>query len=43
LRAATLYQNRKNWLPAYQRIEILRRLARFVQRDFELFALLIAR
>lgn len=42
-RAAKLYQNRKTWLPAYQRIEILRRLASLVQRDFEIFALLIAR
>ena len=42
-RAAVLFQNRKAWLPTYQRIDILRRLARLVQRDFELFALLIAR
>jgi acyl-CoA reductase-like NAD-dependent aldehyde dehydrogenase len=42
-RAAKLHEDRKSWLPAYRRIEILRRLARLVQRDFELFALLIAR
>jgi acyl-CoA reductase-like NAD-dependent aldehyde dehydrogenase len=42
-RAAAVYENRRAWLPTYQRIEILRRLARLVQRDFELFALLIAR
>jgi acyl-CoA reductase-like NAD-dependent aldehyde dehydrogenase len=43
VRASALYQARKSWLPAHQRIEILRRLARLVQRDFEIFALLIAR
>lgn len=42
-RAAKLHEDRACWLPAYRRIEILRRLARLVQRDFELFALLIAR
>ena len=42
-RAAALHENRASWLPAHQRIEILRRLARLVQRDFEIFALLIAR
>ena len=42
-RAAALHQNRAGWLPAHQRIEILRRLARLVQRDFEVFALMIAR
>jgi acyl-CoA reductase-like NAD-dependent aldehyde dehydrogenase len=42
-RAAGLYRNRAGWLPAHRRIEILRRLARLVQRDFEIFALLIAR
>jgi acyl-CoA reductase-like NAD-dependent aldehyde dehydrogenase len=42
-RATALYQNRTAWLPAHKRIEILRRLARLVERDFEIFALLIAR
>jgi acyl-CoA reductase-like NAD-dependent aldehyde dehydrogenase len=42
-RAAKLHEDNKSWLPAYQRIEILRKLARLVQRDFELFAVLIAR
>lgn len=42
-RASALHENRASWLPAHQRIEILRRLARLVQRDFEIFALLIAR
>jgi acyl-CoA reductase-like NAD-dependent aldehyde dehydrogenase len=41
--AGALYRNRSAWLPSYKRIEILRRLARLVQRDFEIFALLIAR
>jgi acyl-CoA reductase-like NAD-dependent aldehyde dehydrogenase len=43
VRAAGAFENRRAWLPAYQRIEILRRLAGLVQRDFEFFALLIAR
>jgi acyl-CoA reductase-like NAD-dependent aldehyde dehydrogenase len=42
-RAAKLYQNRSGWLPAHQRIAILRRLASLVQRDAEVFAMLIAR
>jgi acyl-CoA reductase-like NAD-dependent aldehyde dehydrogenase len=42
-RAENLFRNRKAWLPAHERIAILRRLARLVERDFEFFALLIAR
>ncbi len=42
-RAASLYETRTAWLPAHRRIGILRRLAQLVQRDFEIFALLIAR
>ncbi len=42
-RAAALSKNRKSWLPAHQRIEVLRHLAQLVQRDFEIFAVLIAR
>jgi acyl-CoA reductase-like NAD-dependent aldehyde dehydrogenase len=42
-RAVNAFADRANWLPAYERIAILNRLARLVERDFELFALLIAR
>ncbi len=42
-RAAACFSNRRSWLPAFERIEILRRLARLVERDFEIFAMLIAR
>jgi acyl-CoA reductase-like NAD-dependent aldehyde dehydrogenase len=41
--AARLFSRRARWLPAFQRIEILRRLARLVENDRELLALLIAR
>ena len=41
--AAQTFSNRGNWLPAYQRFEILKRLARLVEGDRELLALLIAR
>ena len=41
--AVRIFSNRANWLPAYQRIEILRRLARLVDRDRDHLALLIAR
>ena len=37
------FAHRAGWLPAFERIAILRRLARLVERDFEIFALLIAR
>ena len=42
-RAARCFADRSGWLPAYQRIDILRRLARLVEREFDNFAMLIAR
>ena len=42
-RAARCFANRPSWLPPYKRIEILKRLARLVQYEFDDFALLIAR
>lgn len=42
-RAARVYQDRSNWLPAHRRIDILRHLARLVRRDAETLAMLIAR
>ena len=42
-RAARCFADRSIWLPAYKRIEILKRLARLVEREFDQFALLIAR
>ena len=41
--ASQCFADRTNWLPAYKRIEILKRLAVLVQRDFDDFALGIAR
>ena len=41
--AFRIFSNKSNWLPAYRRIEILRRLAQLVERDQDLLALLIAR
>jgi acyl-CoA reductase-like NAD-dependent aldehyde dehydrogenase len=41
--AAQLFSTRENWLPAWQRIEILRRLARLVDNDRDQLAVLIAR
>lgn len=41
--ASALYRDRKQWLPAYRRIEILRRLIALMQLEAENFALLIAR
>jgi acyl-CoA reductase-like NAD-dependent aldehyde dehydrogenase len=41
--ATRCFADRPNWLPTYQRIEILRRLARLMERDFDALALLIAR
>jgi acyl-CoA reductase-like NAD-dependent aldehyde dehydrogenase len=41
--AAELFSNRANWLPAWQRIEILRRLARLVEQDHGVLSMLIAR
>jgi acyl-CoA reductase-like NAD-dependent aldehyde dehydrogenase len=42
-RAIRCFADRPGWLPAYQRIEILRRLARLMERDYEALAMLIAR
>ena len=42
-RATRCFANRHGWLPAYQRIEILRRLAGLMQREFDALAMLIAR
>jgi acyl-CoA reductase-like NAD-dependent aldehyde dehydrogenase len=42
-RAARCFADRSNWLPAYRRIDILRRLARLVEREFDNLAMLIAR
>jgi acyl-CoA reductase-like NAD-dependent aldehyde dehydrogenase len=41
--AARVFSSRGNWLPAYERIAILRRLARLVEDEREVFALCIAR
>lgn len=41
--AVNIFSNRANWLPAYRRIEILKRLARLVEEDRDVLALLIAR
>jgi acyl-CoA reductase-like NAD-dependent aldehyde dehydrogenase len=41
--AIRCFADRPGWLPAYQRIEILRRLARLMEREFEALAMLIAR
>ena len=41
--AVDIFSSRANWLPAYRRIEILKRLARLVEEDRDVFALLIAR
>ncbi len=42
-RAAHCFASRASWLPAYKRIEMLRRLARLIECEFAQFALLIAR
>ncbi|MEO6815162.1 MAG: aldehyde dehydrogenase family protein [Edaphobacter sp.] len=42
-RSARCFANRSSWLPAYKRIEILKRLARLIEREFDHLALLIAR
>lgn len=42
-RAVRCFENRQGWLPAYKRIEILKRLARLVECEFDDFAMLIAR
>lgn len=41
--AVQAFTARSNWLPAFRRIEILRRLARLVEKDGDVLALLIAR
>jgi acyl-CoA reductase-like NAD-dependent aldehyde dehydrogenase len=41
--ARRCFADRPHWLPAYQRIEILRRLARLMEREFDALAMLIAR
>ena len=41
--AARAFSSRANWLPAFQRIEILRRLALLIDKDRDQLALLIAR
>ena len=41
--ARRCFADRPHWLPAYQRIEILRRLARLMEREFDPLAMLIAR
>jgi acyl-CoA reductase-like NAD-dependent aldehyde dehydrogenase len=42
-RAVECFADRSNWLPAYKRIEILKRLVRIVERESDSLALLIAR
>src|SRR5882724_8999235 len=42
-RATRCFANRAGWLPPYRRIEILRRLARLLEREYEALAMLIAR
>ncbi|MCZ6837757.1 MAG: aldehyde dehydrogenase family protein [Alphaproteobacteria bacterium] len=42
-RAAAAFENRDGWLPAYRRIEVLRRLAALLRDRTEDFAILIAR
>jgi acyl-CoA reductase-like NAD-dependent aldehyde dehydrogenase len=41
--ARRCFADRSHWLPAYQRIEILRRLARLMEQEFDALAMLIAR
>jgi acyl-CoA reductase-like NAD-dependent aldehyde dehydrogenase len=41
--AARCLADRSGWLPAYQRVEILRHLARLMEREFDALAMLIAR
>ena len=41
--AVRIFSSRSNWLPAHQRIEILKRLAGLIERDRDPLALLIAR
>ncbi|HVI91846.1 MAG TPA: aldehyde dehydrogenase family protein [Dongiaceae bacterium] len=41
--ATRAFKNRKAWLQPHRRIEILRKLARLMERDYEQLALMIAR
>ena len=41
--ATQIFSNRANWLPAWRRIDILRRLARLVEQDDDVLSMLIAR
>lgn len=41
--ASAAFKNRKAWLPPHRRIEILRRLARLMERDYDRLSLMIAR
>src|SRR5580704_15061950 len=41
--AIRCFADRPGWLPVYKRIEILRRLARLMEREFDALAMLIAR
>jgi acyl-CoA reductase-like NAD-dependent aldehyde dehydrogenase len=41
--AVRVFSSRDNWLPAWQRIDILRRLARLVEKDHDELSMLIAR
>ena len=42
-RAQALHRDRKQWLPAHERIAILKRLARLVEKEREEFSMMIAR
>ena len=42
-RATRCFADRAGWLPPYKRIEILRRLARLLEREYDDLAMLIAR
>ncbi|MGO4213630.1 aldehyde dehydrogenase family protein, partial [Terriglobus sp. YAF25] len=42
-RAVQAFADRANWFPTYKRMECLRRLARLVENETEMFAALIAR
>jgi acyl-CoA reductase-like NAD-dependent aldehyde dehydrogenase len=42
-RAARCFADRSGWLPTYKRIEVLRRLARLMEQEFDALAMLIAR
>jgi len=42
-RAIRCFADRAGWLPAHRRIEILRRLARLMQHEFDALAMMIAR